>query len=67
MRAKLYQKGYKKVNCFRLTDKTEIVTYLDWQEIDKLITEFQQNHKWNTGHFCQYVNRIKEIDVIKVV
>ena len=67
MRAKLYSKGYKKVNCFRLSDKTEIVSYLDWTEIDNLITEFQKNNKWNAEHFCKYVNRIKEIDVIKVV
>ena len=67
MRAKLYSKGYKRTYCFRLTDGIEIVSYLDWQEIDNLITEFQKNNKWNAEHFCKYVNRIKEIDVIKVV
>ena len=67
MRAKLYSKGYKRTYCFRLSDKTEIVSYLDWTEIDNLITEFQKNNKWDAEHFCQYVNRIKEIDVIKVV
>ncbi len=67
MDRKLYSKGYKKVSFFRLTNNVEIATYLGLLEIDKLMTEFQENHEWDAQHFCEYVNRIKELAVIKIV
>ena len=67
MEAKLYRNGFKRVNFYNLTDGTEVCTYLEVQGLDKMIVDFRQGNGWNVQHFCEYVNRLKEFEVIKII
>ena len=62
----LYPHGKRRVNCFKLTNGTEVFTYLEADEIDVLIKAFQQGNKWSAGQFIEYVNKKKGGEVIKI-
>lgn len=63
----LYPHGKRRVNCFKLTNGTEVFTYLEADELDALIKDFRECSTWNAKHFIEYVNKKKGFDVIKVI
>jgi len=67
MEAKLYRDGFRRVNFYNLNDGTQVCTYLGVLEIDKLIIQYRQGNGWNVRHFCEYVNRLKDLEVIKII